>query len=216
MRLSAMLTFPRGYIAHPYWTAMERKIDIEKRSGVNRARSEDKRAKALDSYLKKIGMTLAEFRKIEQAAARPFYTVGDLDEAVNGHAANEIVIPAHQLYGCLAQGCDLASSALRLSSREQLRTLLALSPVFTGKTEPDGTWERFVTVTGGGGAKLSNQRGLRSNAYLGPFSAPLEVEFSDDMVAAPRVRDFITFCGREIGVGAARKMNWGRFAVSWE
>jgi hypothetical protein len=28
-----------------------------------------------------------------------------------------------------------------------------------------------------------------------------------------RVRDFIAYAGREVGIGASRKMGWGRFTV---
>ena len=215
--MTATIRFPVGYIADPYWIAQEKRIDIEKKSGINRVRSQERRAKALDSYLKSIDMTLADFRALEEAAKRPFYTVADLKNgaATGGHPGDEIVIPPHQLYGMCAQGCDQASSAIRLTRRDQLRSVVKIAPVFTGKAKPDGVFERFVTVTGGTGAKLSNQRGIRHNAYLAAFEAQLIISFSDDMVAAPRVKEFIAFCGREVGVGACRKMDYGRFDTTW-
>jgi hypothetical protein len=34
--------------------------------------------------------------------------------------------------------------------------------------------------------------------------------------APERVRKFWEFVGREIGVGASRKLGWGRFEVTWK
>lgn len=212
MNLTCKTKFPKGYIAHPYWPARERLIDITKKSGINRARSEGNRERALDSYLKKIGMEASEFRELEAAADRPFYTARDVHIA----ADDEIVIPAHQIYGALAQACDIAPATIRLARAEQLRTLLGVSDIRTGKTDADGKWERFVTVTAGTGAKLSNQRALRINDYIGPFEGTLTLTFDPELVNVQRVRDFVIYTGREIGVGASRKMGWGRFDARFD
>ena len=74
-------------------------------------------------------------------------------------------------------------------------------------------WEHFVVVTAGTGAKLSNQRGLRRSPYIQNFDGELTVEFNDTLVRPERVRQFIEFTGRDVGVGASRKMRWGRFEV---
>lgn len=70
-----------------------------------------------------------------------------------------------------------------------------------------------AAVTSGSGAKLSNQRGLRVNEYLSNFRGALNLEFSEEAVKPARMRDFVAYVGREIGVGASRKMGWGRFVV---
>jgi hypothetical protein len=80
----------------------------------------------------------------------------------------------------------------------------------------DGVFERFVTVTSGTGAKLSNQRALRSNEYIANFQSDMALSFSEDIVAPERVRKFWEFVGRDIGVGASRKLGWGRFEVTWK
>jgi hypothetical protein len=213
MQRAYQIKFLKGYIAHPYWPQRERLINIQKESGTKRVRSEEKRVKVLRDYLATKGMSMADYEALEQEADRQFYQARDLDNA-DGHDASEIVIPAHQMYGMAAQACGLASSAIRVARAENLRTVLTVSDIFTGKHKADGVWERFVVVTAGTGNKLSNQRALRSNEFVGPFQTTLTVAFSDEIIAPKKVDDFISFCGREIGVGASRKLGWGRFEIN--
>ena len=209
------LTFTKGYIAHPYWPELEKLINIQKESGTRRARSEEKRVKALRDYLAAHDMSMDDYEKLQARAERQFYTFGDVgdDDMMRGRPGDEITIPAHQLYGCLAQAADLASSAIRIARKEQIRTVLQVSNVSTGKSVGDGVWERFVQVKSGTGQTLSNQRALRSNQFLGPFVGHGFVAFSEDIVAYRKMVDFVEFAGREIGVGASRKLGWGRFAI---
>jgi hypothetical protein len=215
MQLTATLSFAKGYIAHPYWPARERLINVQKESGTKRARSEEKRIAALKNYLAAHNMSMEDYLLLEQEADRQFYCSRDLADA-NGHDRNEIVIPAHQWYGMAAQACDLASSSIRIAKAENIRTILQISDSFTGKLKADGVWDRFVVVTAGAGNKLSNQRALRSNEYLGPFTTDVTLMFSEDIVAPNKVRDWFQFAGREIGVGASRKFGWGRFSAQWK
>lgn len=205
MNIKIGLKFVKGYIASPYWPELQKLIDIQKSSGMKRARSDDKRDKALKSFLDSQKMSMEEYRSLEKSAARPFYMSG-----------NEIVIPAHHLYGMCAQGCDLAPSNIRISSPEQVRTLITISDFSTGKKKLDGIWERFVVVKTGTGQTLSNQRGLRSDAYIENFEAHGTLRIVNDEMEK-RVRQFFDWVGREIGVGASRKLGWGRFVVSkWQ
>jgi hypothetical protein len=55
---------------------------------------------------------------------------------------------------------------------------------------------------------------LRRNEYLGPFAAELTVEFDNALVDPVKVTDFVAFAGREVGVGASRKLGWGRFEIA--
>ena len=214
MRIAVMLKFTGCYIAHPYWPELEKLINIQKESGTKRARSESRRKDSLSQYLKAHDMTDEDYRVLEQRAARPFYTFEDVLGTPDGeHDPGEIVIPAHHLYGAFAQGVSVVSSSLRISSVDNLRTVLKVGDFATGKTKPDGVWDRYVTVKGGTGAKLSNQRALRSNPYIAAFSAEGWLEFSEDMLEEQKIRRFVEFCGRDVGVGASRKMGMGRFAV---
>lgn len=194
--------FDKGYIAHPYWPERERLINIQKESGTKRARSEGKAKQALDAYLSARGMTQEEYADLVAKADRQFYR--NDDEA--------IIIPAHHVYGCFAQTCDIAPAAVRLSSVEQLRTVLQTTDWHTGKKKPDGVWERFAVVTAGTGAKLSNQRALRSNEYIEHFTSESVIHVVAEIEMA-KLRRFVEFAGREVGIGASRKLGWGRFSL---
>jgi hypothetical protein len=200
MRVHVTLTFDRGYIAHPYWPARERVISIRKQSGVDRARSEPKREKALKAYLDTHDMTMEQYRELEAAAARPFYTAED----------GEIVIPAHQLHGFMAATAAICPAALRVAKAEQIRTLAEWSDLRTGRAQGDGVYERFVRNP------LTNQRRLETNSYIAKFTAEGELRLVNADLEK-RVREFIAYGGEEIGIGAARKMGWGRFRLTgWE
>jgi hypothetical protein len=216
MRAVYTLSFVQGYVGHPYWPELERVINIDKESGTRRARSEATKSNALTQHLLRIGMTVEELAELRIKAERPFYTVADMPAPLrNGHDTNEIIIPQIHILGCLTQAADTAPSATRVANPEQIRSVLQVpEPIFTGKHEADGVWERFTVVTSGTGAKLSNQRALRRNSYISGFSAPLTIEFDDSLVDPAKVRNFLSYAGREVGIGASRKLGWGRFTVS--
>lgn len=204
MIVDIVVQFTKGYIAHPYWPARERVITIQTESGMNRSRSEGKARQSLLDYLASKNLTLDEYTALVETASREWYTNGD---------GSSIVIPAHQIYGCFGQTAAVATSAVRLARPEQIRTVLHTSDWTTDKSQADGVWERFVPVKSGPGGKLSNKRALRSNQYLGPCTASGQLTFSADVLREAKVRSFVEFAGREIGVGASRKLDWGRFAI---
>jgi len=123
-----------------------------------------------------------------------------------------IVIPEHHVYGMMANACAEAPSSVRLCDPGQVRVLVRCGNWLTLRTKPDGTWARFAVVTGAQG-KLSNQRSLRESQYIAKFSADGEMEFDPDTVDPKRLHQFLEWSGREIGIGAARKMGWGRFKI---
>ena len=218
MRVTLGLNFEKGYIAHPYWPAMQQLIDIQKQSGINRMRSVPRREQALRDFLNRNNMTAEDYAALEKQAAEPFYRVRDVlgpDELQeNSHDPLEIVIPAHQVYGCLAAACTTVSRSLKLADPEQIRTVMGVSHFHTGKVVRDGVWARYVVVKAGTGNRLSNQRALRSNEFISNFVANGTLNFTGD--DEKRLRDFLIWTGENIGVGASRKMDWGRFSiVNW-
>ena len=228
MNIRVRLAFVKGYIAHPYWPERERLINIQKQSGVNRVRSESAREKALTGWLKGHQLSLKDYRELEHRAARPFYTLADVNGVIAASPpptpsptpspppTSEIVIPAHQLHGMIAQACDLAPSSIRYARLAQVRTVMQWGDLRTGRYAPDGVWERFVAPKSGPGKALSNQRALRSDPYLTQCEAwgLLSIVQPEHESQARR---FIEWAGAEIGVGACRKMGWGRFVVRrWE
>lgn len=191
-----------GYIEHPYTPAMHKLVELKKLSGVNRVRSEKKAREALESYLKRNGMTLADYEQLERDAAMQFHTNG----------TEEIIIPAEKILSCLVNASDLAPSRMRINN---LRCAVMSTNFHTGKSKADGVWERFAVVTGGSAMKrLSNQRGYRANEYIENFKATGDLTVKESMVKPEAVMELLRFAGSDVGIGASRKMGWGRFEVA--
>lgn len=189
-----------GYIAHPYRVAMNRLIDIQKQSGVNRARSEKKRREALEAHLSSIGMTLADYQALEREANDPFF------RNANGY----IIIPQDKFMSALVNASLEAPSKLRI---DNLRCAVGATTFTTTKREADGLWERFAVVKSGSGKQLSNQRGYRANPYIRDFTATGTLTVEESMVKPDAVLELLRWGGKNIGIGASRKMGWGRFTV---
>ena len=196
------------FVSHPYWPEREQVIQIQKESGVNRVRSQTKREQALSTHLAKLGMSMEQYQELLRIADRPFHL----------NQGGRIVIPAHNLYGCFTQASDLATSSLRLASPEQIRTVLKTSEWVTTRSVQDAlVWTRFVVVKSGTGQALSNQRSLRENQYIEDFEALGTLQFSVDILRPEKVRAFLEYAGLNIGVGASRKLDNGRFTIrKWE
>jgi hypothetical protein len=193
--------FAKGYIADPYWPEVATLIDIQKKSGLNRAKSDANRRKALEGYLTASEMTLADYEALEKKAKEPFYR----------DAAGNIIVSDNQVTSFLVATCDESRAAGRPCGPDQVRSRFVCSPWETGKSGADGVWERFATVTAGTGAKLSNQRGLRRSQYIEKFTATGTISFDEDFVEAPVLERALRFGGQFVGIGASRKMGWGRF-----
>ena len=197
--VTVTLHFAKGYIGEPYWPAREKVITIRKGSGVDRARSESKRTQALKAYLDAQDLTMEDYQALEANASRPFYTT----------PAGEIVIPSHHLHGMMAGAAAQAPAAIRPAKPEQIRTILEWGDLPTGKFKADGVWERFVRNP------LTNQRRLQSSQYIEEVRATGTLAIHD-AAQEKKIREFVAWAGREMGVGAARKMGWGRFViVAW-
>jgi len=196
--------FTSQYVAHPYWPEMYEIIEITKKSGMNRAKSDANRRKALEEYLRANGMVLADFERLEKASKRPFHTNGD----------GEIVIPSDSFMSFLVASNATARAAFRACPPEQVWTRIRATALSTGKTEPDGIWRRFATVNLGTGAKASNQRGLRENAYIEDFVATGRLSFDEEHVDPASLQNLIKWGGEFVGIGASRKMGRGRFDLA--
>jgi len=207
-----------GYIGHPYWPEMEQLINIQKESGMNRARSSANRRAALEQHLKSLGLSLTDYDRIEAAAQRPFHT----------DTEGNVIIPKANVDAMLVAACNTIRAAGRPCPPDQVRTVLRASTLVTDTPATEGrVWERFAVVSSGTGAKLSNQRGLRRNIYIGdqppgdlePAGKVIATGTFDpnpEMVKPDVLHNALRYAGEWVGIGASRKMGWGRFdLIEW-
>lgn len=202
-----------SYLADPYRSERAKVVNITKESGESRARSTANRRKALEEYLRANGMTVAEYDALVEMANQP-WTLTD----------GTIEIPRLNVVSMCVAMCDSIRAAGRPCPPDAVRTVLRPSAWSTPvKPAEARVWERFAVVTSGTGAKLSNQRGLRRNEYIGatpPEGEPTEgviatgtFDINPDMVRPEVLATALSWAGEWVGIGASRKMGWGRFTV---
>lgn len=193
----------KSYIAHPYWPEKDEAVDILKKSGCNKKRTEQARSEALLRYLEQIGMSAADFDALVKRGDEPWYR--------DDHGY--IMIPRHHISACLVQACKSAPSTARVAY-EQFRSLIQLSDFGTEKQTHDEKFKRFILPTDGKGRPISNQRRLTVNDVIKDFEAQGTISLDPDEVKPETARALLVYAGKYIGVGAARKMGYGRFAVA--
>jgi hypothetical protein len=194
----------KPYVGSPYWPEMNQLIDVQKKSGLNRAKSDANRRKSLEEYLRANGMTLADYERLQADARRPFHT----------DQRGEIIIPSGRFMAFLVAANSEARAAFKACDPSQVHARIDATDFATGKTEADGVWMRFAVVTLGTGAKASNQRGLRMDPYIENFTAKGLITFDEETVDPPTLKNLITWGGQFVGIGASRKMGKGRFQLS--
>lgn len=196
--------FEKGYIGNPYWPEVAKLIDVQKISGMSRARSDANRRKALEEYLQSQNMTVADYDELQRLAARPFYTL---------EPTGEIIIPELHVGGFLVATCHQARARTRPCEPEQVRSRFIFSHWSTGKKARDAVWTRAVVVNSGTGQTLSNQRRMMSSEFIEKFTARGTFGFDPDFVDPETAKRALEWGGQFVGIGAARKMGWGRFTL---
>uniref|UniRef100_A0A6M3LCB3 Uncharacterized protein n=1 Tax=viral metagenome TaxID=1070528 RepID=A0A6M3LCB3_9ZZZZ len=187
-----------SYIANPYWPEVDALIELQKKSGMNFQRTDEKRAATLLAYLQQCGMTMDDYRALEAKSQRPWYRLDDEDQT------SEIVMPRHQLSGALVQTCNVSpSSVIKTSWAENLRTILRLEPWRTGKVQADKVFARYVKGE-------SNQRRYQESPEIDDFDAHGEIRFDPDVIKPPKVEALLKYALCNVGIGACRKMAYGR------
>jgi len=198
----------QSYIAHPFWPARSQCIDIEKKSGVNRQRSEDKRLAALKAECDKQGITYERYLELREEAAEQWYRRDD----------KTIIIPRHQIAGALVQVIGSAPKVLRGPyTRDNFRALVQIGDFMTDRKEADGVFGRFVKL------EKSTQRNWQENEYIGvyldqgqPFRAHGQISVAESK-HKDTVKAIVSAAVTQVGIGAARKMGFGRGVVkAWK
>jgi len=194
-----------NYIAHPFWPEVNAAIDIEKKSGVNRQKSEEKRRAALQAECGKRGLTLEDYEKLKAKAKDQWYR----------NAAGFIVVPRHHLAGSLVQTIGTSPKGLRGAfDKDNFRALVQIGDFATELRAAAGVFSRFAKLEG------SNQRSFQENEFIGryldvgePFAASGTIEC--DERDADTVKALVAKAVEITGVGASRKMGFGRGTVKW-
>ena len=190
-----------SYIAHPYWPEREQLIQIQLLSGINRLKNDDKKLAALKGQLEKDGLTMADYENLKVRAARQWYRVDPEDEI------SEIVIPRHQIAGCLVETINRTPKALHgVYNADSFRHVVRISWFLTGRNKADGVFRRYVKLD------TSNKRSLQENEVLEHFTAAGTLSVPTD-TKLDALKRFLSYAFDEIGLGAARKMGYGRGAL---
>ena len=191
-----------NYIAHPYWPEREAIISIQKDSGMSRQKSDEKRALALNTQLKKVGMTKEEYEALVVRANRQWYRIDPIDET------STIVIPRHHISGACVQTIGVSPKALRGSyDKDNFRSQVHISDFTTTKAKCDGVFSRYVKREG------QVMRTLTENEYIEDFQVTGTLKMFD--TEKPDVlKRLFEHTISITGTGACRKMGYGRGELS--
>ena len=193
----------KGYIAQPFWSELKQIISIQKTSGFNRLKNEQKRRQALLAELEKRSLTEADYAEMVAKSKRPFHRVG-------GSEQGEIYIPGDNFQAYLANIAHRAPRAVAKVDPQNCRVAVEVEEpgLMTGKMEPDGIYSRFVKN------EESNERMLAESPYIKDFVAKGTLVINTEMIDPKDLQRMVEYGGRWIGIGAARPMGFGRMVIS--
>lgn len=211
MKINVSLQFNElGYVGKPFWPEISQLIDIS--HDVHPKLGDAKKAAALQAACEKRGLTVADYKTVQERAARPFYTA---DESRNG----EIIIPARVFQSFINNTCQSAPKALEAYKSKGL-TFIGVKPgdgnggrfFRSGKTVEDAAlFSRYVVLA------ESNQRSMQSDWFLPNFVATGVIDLDEEVITAEKLCRLIEYGGRWYGIGSCRPQGYGRFTVSrWE
>ena len=195
-----------GYIGLPYWPERNTLINIMKE--VHPKLAETKKQAAIAAACEKRGINLEELKKLEELAARPFYTD-------DGSRDGEIVIPQRVFQSFLnntSQECPKAVPRISAKGLTFIGVRLQDGFLRTGKTEAHALkFERFVKM------EESNQRTFSSSLYITDFTAKGVILLDEEVIKSSDLKKLVEYGGRWYGIGSARPQGFGRFAVTtWQ
>jgi hypothetical protein len=206
-KVQVALTFNgSGYVGLPYWPERNTEINIAKE--VHPKLGPAKKEAALLAACEKHGLTITEYNRVCELAARPFYTT-------DGTRLGEIVIPQRVIQSFLNHASMSAPKAIPRIQEKGL-TFIGVKIVGghlrTGKTEKDAKkFERFVKMA------ESNQRSFASDFYIDDFTARGVFEIDEEVIKTDDLRKLMEYGGRWYGIGSARPQGYGRFQVTgWD
>lgn len=188
----------KSYIAEPYWPELCQRIEVDTKSRIHRIRNEEKRQASLESYLERIGQSMEWYKALHEKEKEKFYK----------NSAGFIIIPEHQMRGCLLEGIR---SNTRLWKKKGLtvnnfRVDVEVSDFTTTKTEKDGVYDRYINNL------ETNMRRRTLSEFIHNFTATGTVKINEG-IEQEDVLELFRYAFKNCGVGGARKMAYGRGIV---
>jgi len=208
--VDATLMFDK-YIGLPYWAERNFLINISKE--VHPKLGDQKKQQALLAALEKVGKTMADYNLAQIRAARPFYTINDVNPNVGD---GEIIVPARHFLSFLNNASQTAPKAVPRISNKGLTFIgvkfVGIEGFMTGKTKGDSKlFSRFVKL------EDSNQRTWSESAFIENFAARATLTVDEEIIKATDLRKLCEWGGKYVGLGSARPQGYGRFSVAtWD
>jgi hypothetical protein len=202
-RIDAALHFNElGYIGRPFWPALSTIININK--DVHPKLGEAKKLAALTAACEKRNLTIDQYRALEEKAAHPFYTVGELK-------SGEIIIPQRIVQSFLNHASMKSPRAIPTIQEKGLTFIgvkIEGGSLHTGKTEKDtGKFERFVKN------QASNERMWTVDITLPEFDATGIIVLDEEIIGPDDLFKLMQYGGKMFGIGTARPQGYGRFTI---
>ena len=204
------------YCAAPYTDALQEKIDLEQKAGISwRTKNPEKYKATMEAYLPTQKWTWAEFLQLVSDANIHWYTTKD----------GYIVVPevnAQAFIGNLM--CDSKAWVVPKILRQSVikgklgsancRAKIVMSQLVSDKKITDEIeYTRFIKPVD------KNQKRQQVNWYVEDVTLTGSVRFHPS-VEQDRLLDLLAFGVQEVGIGACRKLGWGRGSIveptGWE
>jgi hypothetical protein len=199
-------------MAKPFWPERNTLINVNKE--VHPKLGDAKKEAALNAALDKYGISTADYARIQQRAARPFYTASDADDG-----SGEIIIPARVIHSFVNNVSQEAPKVVPKVDSKGLTFIgikvgdgNGLVALRTGMNQTQATdFGRFVVL------EESNQRSWQSDKAIANFTATGVFEVDDEVIKPENLRKLFEYGGRWYGIGSSRPQGYGRFTVqTWD
>jgi hypothetical protein len=151
-------------------------------------------------------MDIKQYNELIEKSKRQWYRKN------HDNPKSTIVIPMHQMYGMLVYGAMTAPAGCRVNP-DNVRSVMQVSDFVTNKTKCDGVFSRYVMPKGPEGKPISNQRRLTENEYVEDVEATGKITIDPNEIKGTVVKDLFEHALHRNGIGACRKMGYGRGTV---
>ena len=191
-----------SYVANPYWAEQSTLITIGK--AVHPKLGDTKKLQAIEAQCQKMGLTIDDYHRLQGAIKRKWYRLD------NNDPTSPIIIPASNFVASLSHGISIAPGPIKkpIGDKDSLRCFISATDLVSNpaKIKADRLDERWFKNP------ISNERRLQTDEVLDntQFVGTIEVA---DHIKQDELKRFLDYTFRYAGIGAARKMGFGRGTV---